>query len=92
VKNDRADGLKKMGAPLIIFASAAALFLAAWALWFTHNEKAQGAAITLIGVMASHLIKEVQQLLRSWLREDNPIGETPESERDRAAGTISPKQ
>jgi hypothetical protein len=90
MKNDRADGLKKIGAPLIIFASAAILFLVAWALWFTHNEKAQGAAITLIGVMASHLIKEIQELLRSWLRDDNLIGETQESERNRAAGTISP--
>lgn len=92
MEKDRADGLKRYGAPLTIFASAAALFLTAWALWFTHNEKAQGAAITLVGVMASHLIKEVQQLLRWWQRDDNPADGTPESERDREAGTIPPQQ
>jgi hypothetical protein len=34
----------------------------------THNPKAQGAAIALAGVVTSHLIKEVQELLRFWLK------------------------
>jgi len=29
--------------------------------------RAQGAAITLVGVAASHLVKEVQELIKSWL-------------------------
>jgi hypothetical protein len=72
MSSERTYGLKKYGAPIVIFASAAILLLAAWVLWITHNEKAQGAAITLVGVVAAHLVKEVQQLLRSWLSDDNP--------------------
>jgi hypothetical protein len=71
--NDRADRPKIVGPLIAIFGSTAFLLLAAWVLWITHNEKAQGAAITLVGVAASHLVKEVQQLLRSWLRDDGPI-------------------
>ncbi len=91
MSNDRADGLKKVGAPLVIFVSAASLVLVAWALWDTHNEKAQGAAITLVGVAASHLIKETQQLLRSWLGDDVPARQASEPERNRVAETTSPE-
>jgi hypothetical protein len=87
MSNDRDDGLKNAWAPIVVFASAAVLFLVAWALWFTHNEKAQGAAITLVGVMATHLVKEIQQLLRSWLRDDSPTHKAPETERKSAVGT-----
>lgn len=61
--------LKKFGAPLLIFLSAAVLLVVAWLLWITHNLRAQGAAITLVGMVASHLIKEVQELLRIWLKD-----------------------
>jgi hypothetical protein len=72
MSSDSSDGLRKYGSPIVIFASAVVLLVAAWVLWITHNEKAQGAAITLVGVVAAHLVKEVQQLLRSWLRDDDP--------------------
>lgn len=62
-----ADNLKRYGAPVMIFASAGLLLAAAWLLWATDDMRAQGAAITLIGVVATHLVKEVQQLLKSWL-------------------------
>jgi hypothetical protein len=75
MSSDSAAGLKKYGAPIVIFASAAILLVAAWVLWITHNEKAQGAAITLVGVVAAHLVKEVQQLLRSWLRDDDAVSQ-----------------
>jgi len=61
--------LKKWGAPVLILLSAAVLLVVAWLLWITHNLRAQGAAITLVGVAASHLVKEVQQLLRFWLKD-----------------------
>jgi hypothetical protein len=60
--------LKKYGAPALIFLSAAILLVVAWLLWITHDMRAQGAAITLVGVVAAHLVKEIQELLRSWLR------------------------
>jgi|HubBroStandDraft_6_1064221.scaffolds.fasta_scaffold2162489_2 hypothetical protein len=72
MSNDRADRPKMVGPLIVIFGSTAILLLAAWGLWITHDEKAQGAAITLAGVAASHLIKEVQQLLKSWLGDDAP--------------------
>lgn len=62
--------LQSYGAPLVIFATTAILLCASWLLWITGNEKAQGAAIALVGVAASHLVKEAQQLLKSWLREE----------------------
>jgi hypothetical protein len=61
------SNLKRYGAPAIIFASAILLLGVAWLLWATDDVKAQGAAITLIGVVAGHLVKEVQQLMKSWL-------------------------
>jgi len=70
MSNDKADRPKMFGPLAVIFGSTAFLLLAAWGLWITHNEKAQGAAITLVGVAAGHLVKEVQQLLRAWLRDD----------------------
>jgi hypothetical protein len=60
--------LKKYGAPGVIFLSSAVLLIVAWLLWITHNLRAQGAAITLVGVVATHLVKEVQELLRFWLK------------------------
>ena len=60
--------LKKYGAPGVIFLSSAVLLVVAWLLWITHNLRAQGAAITLVGVVATHLVKEVQELLRFWLK------------------------
>jgi hypothetical protein len=65
--NGESSNLKKYGAPGIIFATAILLLAAAWLLWITGDTRAQGAAITLIGVAASHLVKEVQQLMKSWL-------------------------
>jgi hypothetical protein len=62
--------LQSYGAPLVIFATTAILPCASWPLWITGKEKAQGAAIALVGVAASHLVKEAQQLLKSWLREE----------------------
>jgi hypothetical protein len=62
------DKLKKFGAPALIFLSAVILFVVAWLLWITNNTKAQGAAIALVGFVASHLVKEVQELVRFWLR------------------------
>lgn len=60
--------LKKYGAPGVIFLSSAVLLVVSWLLWITHNLRAQGAAITLVGVVATHLVKEVQELLRFWLK------------------------
>jgi hypothetical protein len=57
---------RKYDAPIVIFLSAALLLVVAWLLWITHNLKAQGAAITLVGVVTGHFIKEVQELLGSW--------------------------
>jgi hypothetical protein len=58
--------LQKYGAPATIFLSSAVLIVVAWLLWITHDMRAQGAAITLVGVVATHLVKEVQDLLKSW--------------------------
>lgn len=60
--------LEKWGAPLLISLTAAGLFVVALLLWITHNPKAQGAALALVGVVASHLVKEVQELVRFWLK------------------------
>ena len=60
--------LKKYGAPGVIFLSSTVLLIVAWLLWITHNLRAQGAAITLVGLAATHLVKEVQELLRFWLK------------------------
>jgi hypothetical protein len=60
--------LKSWGASIFIFLSAAVLLVVAWLLWITHNLRAQGAAIALVGVAATHLVKEVQELLRFWLK------------------------
>lgn len=71
MNNNGGDGkLKKYGAPLVIFASAGVLLCASWLLWITGDQKAEGAAVTLVGVAASHLVKEAQQLLKSWLEKD----------------------
>lgn len=64
--------MQKYGAPLVLFASAVLLLFASWLLWETHDNRAQGAAIALVGVVASHLIKEVQELLKAWMRPGNP--------------------
>lgn len=61
------SNLKRYGAPGMIFASAILLLAVAWLLWATDDMRAQGAAITLIGVVASHLVKEIQQLMKFWL-------------------------
>ena len=37
---------------------------AAWLLWIIHILRAQGAAVALVGVATSHLVKEVQELVR----------------------------
>jgi len=58
---------KTYGASAAVFATAILLFGAAWLLWVTDDMRAQGAAITLVGVAASHLVKEVQELIKSWL-------------------------
>jgi hypothetical protein len=54
-----------LGLPLL---TAAGLILVAWYLWRTTNPQAQGAALALVGVVASHLVKETQELVRFWLR------------------------
>lgn len=72
-KNENNDGrgkLQSYGMPLVIFAATVFLLGASWLLWITGNEKAQGAAIALVGVAASHLVKETQQLLKTWSREE----------------------
>jgi hypothetical protein len=60
--------LEKWGAPVLIILTAAGLILVAWFLWRTNNPKAQGAALALVGVVASHLVKETQELVRFWLK------------------------
>jgi hypothetical protein len=65
---EKPDALKKYGAPTMIILSSVILLFVAWLLWITHDMRAQGAAITLVGVVASHLVKEIQELLRFWLR------------------------
>jgi hypothetical protein len=56
------------GAPTLIILTAAGLILVAWFLWRTTDSKAQGAALALVGVVAGHLLKEVQELVRFWLK------------------------
>jgi hypothetical protein len=70
MSEDKLGGLQKFGASLVLFASAVLLLLVSWLLWSTHDNRAQGAAITLVGVVASHLIKEVQELLKAWSRPE----------------------
>jgi hypothetical protein len=60
--------LQTIGAPTFIILTAAGLLVVAWYLWLTKDPKVQGAAITLAGVVATHLVKEVQELVRFWLR------------------------
>ena len=69
VEDKKVPLLKKLGEPVLILLSAAVLLVVAWLLWITHNLKAQGAAIALVGVAATHLVKEVQELLRFWLKD-----------------------
>jgi hypothetical protein len=69
IEDKKVPLLKKLGAPVLILLSAAVLLVVAWLLWITHNLKAQGAAIALVGVAATHLVKEVQELLRFWLKD-----------------------
>lgn len=64
--------LQQWGAPILIFISSAALIGFALFLWQTHNGRAQGAAIALVGVTATHLVKEIQELLRAWLSPVSP--------------------
>jgi hypothetical protein len=68
--NDGRGKLQSYGMPLVIFATTAILLGASWLLWITGNEKAQGASIALVGFAASHLVKETQQLLKTWSREE----------------------
>jgi hypothetical protein len=44
------SGLKRYGAPGLIFGTTILLFGAAWLLWATGDTSAEGAAITLVGV------------------------------------------
>jgi hypothetical protein len=60
--------LETWGASLLVSLTAAGLFVIALLLWITHNPKAQGAALALVGVVASHLVKEIQELVRFWLK------------------------
>jgi len=61
--------LESWGAPILISFSTAVLLVVAWLLWITHNLRAQGAAIALVGAATSHLVKEVQELVRFWLKD-----------------------
>lgn len=68
-KAGRRSWLETYGMPiLLIFLAAVVLIAVAWFLWDTKNPKAQGAALALVGVIASHLVKEVQELVRSWFK------------------------
>lgn len=70
-KTDRQSGKSKLqmwGAPTLIILTAAGLLVVAWFLWRTTDPKAQGAALTLVGVVGAHLVKEVQELVRFWLK------------------------
>jgi hypothetical protein len=60
--------LEEWGAPTLIIITSAGLILVAWFLWRTTDQRAQGAALALVGVVGAHLIKEVQELVRFWLK------------------------
>jgi hypothetical protein len=61
--------LETYGTPtMLVFLAAVILIAVAWFLWRTNNPKAQGAALALVGVMAGHLVKEVQELVRLWFK------------------------
>jgi hypothetical protein len=74
------------------------LFLAAWILWLADDDKAHGAALTLVGASAGHLLKETGEVIKAWLPPtrravsvtDDP-GEhhnTPEKADDEATGRV----
>jgi hypothetical protein len=60
--------LEEWGAPTLIIITSAGLILVAWFLWRTTDQRSQGAALALVGVVTAHLVKEVQELVRFWLK------------------------
>lgn len=56
------------GAPILVFLSTAAVTLIAGLLWSVGGDRGQGAALALAGAAATHLIKEVHDVLKIWLR------------------------
>jgi hypothetical protein len=69
--NNPRGKLEILGAPLIMFATVAVILVVALWLWSTGDERAEGAALSLIAMAATHLVKETQELLRSWLAPRN---------------------
>jgi hypothetical protein len=61
--------VQKYGAPALAFATAAALLLIAWLLWQSEDPGARGASLAIVGAAAIHLVKEVQEVVKFWLRE-----------------------
>jgi hypothetical protein len=61
---------KRRSPVLMIFGTATLLFVVSLVLWLTNNPGARGAAISLVGIAAIHLIKETQELLRSWQKDN----------------------
>ncbi len=52
-----------MKSVMLAVGSFGLLFGAAFWLWQLDDAKARGAAITVVGVAATHLVKEVQEIL-----------------------------
>ena len=48
----------------LMLATVIIILAVALVLWLTNDPKAQGAAITLVGAAATHLIRETQDLLK----------------------------
>lgn len=65
---------------MLIFGTAVLIGIAALLLWLTRDDKAQGAAIALIGAGGTHLIKETQLVLKTWI--ERPGGEMIQAGRD----------
>jgi hypothetical protein len=57
---------QKYGGPGFILLTTAVVLAVAWWLWTFGGVRGQGAALTLAGGAAAHLLKETQEMLKFW--------------------------
>jgi len=60
-----ATGAEQRCAAIVMFGTATIIFVVAGLLWWTGDEKAQGAAVALVAAASAHLIKEATGLIKA---------------------------
>jgi len=71
------SAFEKYGEPAFVVLTTAVVLAIAWWLWTYGSETGQGAALTLAGGAATHLLKEAHEILRFWFAHPNrnpPLG------------------